>query len=292
MEFILPLILGISAGWLGSVYIEYFLAPQRAELQLSMAANIAAAQSKNTTDNGLADFLSANPFSISAYPVNTSDMPVAAPKEEIKAEVKNSFTTASLAWTIPEIGAWMRDNTNNKTDFVTIGENFEAYTLTEVLYDRAIFRDEENNNITKFFYLIDNNATVDMHAVAVPQPAAIPQPVVNQITAATPDQPGVISKEDVNSLMNNPFEEMKRFRMRPKFEGSEPIGIEIQWIQNDSILGKLGVQKGDVLKSVNGIPMKNMGDITNAINSLMNGTRFDVEVLRGNAPTNLTYLVR
>ena len=35
-----------------------------------------------------------------------------------------------------------------------------------------------------------------------------------------------------------------------------------------------------------------MGDITNSINSLLNGKRFDVEVLRGNAPVNLIYMVR
>ncbi|MBQ7217604.1 MAG: hypothetical protein IJS39_16685 [Synergistaceae bacterium] len=31
---------------------------------------------------------------------------------------------------------------------------------------------------------------------------------------------------------------------------------------------RLGVQRGDVIKSVNGIPFTNMGDIANSINSL------------------------
>ena len=288
--FIMPLILGISAGWLGSIFIEYTLAPRRAELKLSMAANIAAAQSAGTEDNGLSNFLSANPFSISAYPAATTEAPVH--REEPKVEVRNSFTTSTLTWTIPDIGAFVQDSSNNETEFIAVGDKFESYELTEVLYDRAVFKDEENNNITKFFYLATNE-NAPYVAQTIPQPQ--PEPVVqnNNMIAATPDgQPGVITQEDLNRLMMNPFEEMRRFRMRPKFEGNEPIGIEIQWIQNDSVLGKLGVVKGDVLKSVNGIPMKNMGDITNAVNSLMNGTRFDVEVLRGNAPINLTYMVR
>ena len=288
--FIMPLLLGISAGWLGSIFIEYALAPKRAELQLSMAANIAAAQNANTADNGLNSFLSANPFAISAYPVETSEMPVQ--KEAPKVEVKNSFTTSTLAWTIPDIGAFIQDSSNNETEFIAIGENFESYKLTDVLYDRAVFLDEENNSITKYFYLaINENAPIVAQTIAQPQPELTYN--AGNMIAATPDgQPGIITQEDLNRLMMNPFEEMRRFRMRPKFEGNEPIGIEIQWIQNDSVLGKLGVVKGDVLKSVNGIPMKNMGDITNAVNSLMNGTRFDVEVLRGNAPINLTYMVR
>ena len=77
-------------------------------------------------------------------------------------------------------------------------------------------------------------------------------------------------------------------RFRPK-DGD--TGLEIQWIQDDSILRQLGVQKGDVIKSVNGIPFTNMGDIANSINSLMNSERFDVEVTREGKPTALRYVV-
>jgi len=294
-EFIMPLLLGVSVGWLGTIFIDYTLSPKRAALQLNMAVNIATAQNRIKPDNGLNDFITANPFSISPMPI-ISDAPVVVQKEEVKVEAKNSFTTATLAWTLPRIGAWIQDNTNNKVDYIQIGENFDdVYMLTEVLYDRAIFRDirdEENNDITKYLNLI-NDETPAVAVVHTPPPVAMPPVAHSNMMAAIPGgQEGIISREDVNNLMMNPFDEMKRFRIRPKFDGNEPIGIEVQWIQNDSILGKLGVARNDVLKSVNGIPMKNMGDITNAINSLMNGSRFDVEVIRGNAPVMLTYVVR
>jgi type II secretory pathway component PulC len=293
MGYIMPLLLGISAGWLGSVGIEYYLTPKRAALEFSMAARTANAQNKTDQNNGLNDFISANPFSISAFPVINTDAPVVMPTEEPKIEVKNSFSTATLAGTFPEIGAFMQDNTNNRVDFIAVGDSFDVYRLTEVLYDRAIFRDQEDNDITKFFYITDNSTPANTQANIPSQPVPVHQPVVmNQMTAVPGGQPGVLTRADLDKLMMNPFDEMKKFRMRPKFEGNEPIGIEIQWIQNDSILGKLGVQKSDVIKSVNGIAIKNMGDITNAVNSLMNGTRFDVEVLRGGAPTNLIYQVR
>jgi S1-C subfamily serine protease len=38
--------------------------------------------------------------------------------------------------------------------------------------------------------------------------------------------------------------------------------------------------------------MNNMGDISNAINSLMDGSRFDVEVLRDGEQVPLSYVVR
>ena len=55
---------------------------------------------------------------------------------------------------------------------------------------------------------------------------------------------------------------------------------------------KLGVKKGDVIRSVNGFPFTNMGDIANSINSLMNSERFDVEVTRGGKTEALRYVVK
>ena len=290
--FIVPLVLGISAGWLGSIYIEYSVASRSAELKLNVATNASAAQGKRTEGKGLADFLSANPFSISALKEVVGKI-IITPVSNDNTEAKNSFAKASLAWTFPEIGAWVQDNANNRVDFIPIGESFEEYKLTEVLYDRAIFRDEENNDITKFLYLVEAGAG-STQANALPQPEEIPQTMASRgIIPATPDgQQGVISQELIDELMMNPFGELRKVRLRPKFEGNEPIGIEVQWTQHDSLLGNLGLARGDVIKSLNGIPMKNMGDIMNSINSLINGKRFDVELLRGNAPINLTYIVR
>ena len=289
VEFIMPLLFGISAGWLGTVFIDYYLSPKSALLQLNMAVNIAAAQNKIDPDNGLADFLSANPFSVSESPIAVS---VAETQTKVNVEVKNSFATAVLIGTAPQVGAWMQDNVNNKLDFIPIGESFDIYELIEVLYDKAIFKDEEDNNVTKFLYLLSENIPERPTASAAPSRPQRPAPVDDRVTAATEGQEGILDRELLNDLMINPFDEMKKIRIRPKFDGNESIGIEVQWIQNDSILGKLGVAKNDVIRSINGISIKNMGDIANAINSLMNGSRFDVEVLRGNDPIQLTYVVR
>ncbi|MCL1875178.1 MAG: hypothetical protein FWF87_02830 [Synergistaceae bacterium] len=289
-EFIMPLLLGISVGWLGTIFIDYALSPKSAELQLNMAANMAAAQNKVDPDNRLTDFLSANPFSISAFPfVGVAE----AQTREVNVEVKNSFAKATLTGTFPRVGIWLQDNTNDKLNFISIGENFDAYELTEVLYDRAIFQDNENNDFTKYLYLADTSggSRVANNTPALPPPPPPPPSQPSNIVASTPGNEGVIGREVIDNLMMNPFDEMKRFRIRPKFAGDEPVGIEVQWIQNDSVLTKLGVQKGDVMKSVNGIPMKNMGDITKGINSLLSGTEFNVEILREGAPINLVYTV-
>jgi len=90
----------------------------------------------------------------------------------------------------------------------------------------------------------------------------------------------------------NPLDEMKKFRLRPKFDGDRALGVEVQWMDRNSFLESVGVEKGDVIQSVNGLEIRNMGDVVNVINSLMGGSAFDVQVLRGGTPVSLKYNIR
>ena len=48
----------------------------------------------------------------------------------------------------------------------------------------------------------------------------------------------------------------------------------------------------DVIKAVNGVQITNLSDATNAVNSMMSGTRFDVTLERSNKPLELKYQVK
>ena len=94
-------------------------------------------------------------------------------------------------------------------------------------------------------------------------------------------------RELVDKLLLNPYEEMAKIRMIPSENG-----MKIARIAADSVLASVGVQKEDVIKAVNGVNITNLGDATNAINSMMTGNRFDVTVERGGAPVELSYEVQ
>ena len=168
-----------------------------------------------------------------------------------------------------------------------VDTSFDVYTLAEVTYREAVFvRDDEVAVLELLYGAPSPKTAMKPLPTAKATPANVP---AGNVVAATEEQDGQVPSELVNQLVQNPFDELKKVRLRPK--DGEP-GLEIQWIQNDSILKQLGVQKGDVIKGVNGIPFSNMADIANSINSLMNSERFDVEVTRGGKPTSLRYVVR
>jgi type II secretory pathway component PulC len=228
------------------------------------------------------------------YPsIEEDDLFIAAQKMREEGMAQFSFSNVNIATFIRFMSELLQENivfTSRLTQKISI-VSLEPIPLSQARQTMLSVLAMHNLSLLEMgSYSILSVVPEPVSVKSDPQPEDIHQS--NMIAAAPDGQAGVITQEDLNKLMMNPFEEMRKFRLRPKFEGNEPVGIEIQWIQNDSILGKLGVVKGDVLKSVNGIPTKNMDDITKAVNALMNGTRFDVEVIRDNAPINLTYMVR
>ena len=288
---VLPVIGGLVMGYLASVGLGYafgILAGSSAMTDASVSGSRESSQS-SSGPRGLDGFLSANPFHISPQ---KPDTPAPAPKveEAPKTQVATTLDDVILRGTLPGIGGWFEQK--GKLSLILVGKNIGRYRLASVKYNEAVFRrgTQSVRKLITYGPVAEAKSTPAPAPKAAPAPAPTPQPLqTGTVTAATGDTEGSVPAELVNSLVQNPFDELKRIRMRPNEKAG---GLEVQWIQNDSLLKRLGVQRGDVIKSVNGIPFTNMGDIANSITSLMNSERFDVEVTRGGNSTALRYVVK
>ena len=287
-----PLLCGLVLGRLASVGIGY--AFEKFSGTGGITNSIVSGQSNNTEtaaiNRGLGDFAKANPFKISPQKPPVVEE---APKPVVEVKPKEPEPTLDdlvLRATFPGLGAWVENKDGLK--LLLIGKNIDRFRLTSVSSYEAEFR-RGKTRVKKY---ITYGPIAVKKVEEAPKPAPVPKKEPEQpkqtgnIVASVPgQQEGEVPSEIVNQLVQNPFDELKRIRMRPNETAG---GLEVQWIQNDSILKRLGVQRGDVIKSVNGIPFTNMGDIANSINSLMNSERFDVEVTRGGNNTALRYVVR
>ncbi len=291
--FILPVLCGLALGRLASIVLGFGLGAftgTAGEINATVT-NVSDTAAVIDNQRGLDGFIAANPFHIS--PVNPeSENAKKDDDEPKKVEAPDTgLKDLILRGTLPGVGAWVENN--NNLILLLVGKNIENYKLTSVTYSEAVFK-RGQNSVTKFItYGPLGEGTKKAEApkkAPVAQAAPAPSDNSNNVVAAVPGgQEGEVSSETVNQLVQNPFDELKRVRIRPSEAAG---GLEVQWIQNDSILKKLGVKKGDVIRSVNGIPFTNMGDIANSINSLMNSERFDVEVTRGGKTEALRYVVR
>ncbi|NLL36347.1 MAG: hypothetical protein GX256_02350 [Fretibacterium sp.] len=276
----LPILLGVTLGWFAmtcaGVLLDGFY-PSAVEL----SAPSGLEKPQDGEEDRLSAFLASNPFRI-------SPMPALTPPEKQVSEVvaTGSLASATLRGTLPGVAALLEDRGQDR--FVLVGTSFDSFTLETVTGHRAVFVASPDRVVKELLYGGPSSSAKSPGSLA--SPAALPgAPLpVGNVVPASDGSVGELPSGLVSQLVENPFEELKRVRLRPTKEGT---GLQIEWIQQDSILSRLGVREGDVVKGINGIPFRNMADIANSINSLMNSERFDVEVTRDGKATSLQYVV-
>ena len=196
-----------------------------------------------------------------------------------------ALSSMMLVGTIPNIAAWVR--IGDETSFILKGQLFRGYTLELIDSGRILISKDGNNNP---LYLSLSGAA--------PLPESVPTPIgdpangknANAIQQAVPGgSEGVISRELINQLMTNPYNEMGKIRMVPDESGA---GMKILRVAPDSLLGQLGMKEGDTLSGFNGISIVNMANLSNAIGSLMGGSRMDLQLKRNSEDVMLPYAVR
>lgn len=220
-----------------------------------------------------------------------SEDPFGAKKaQENKKEGINTAANLKLAGTLSHTAAYLDGGTG--AELILKGQDYMGFRLVSVGPGEAeIERDGKSTVI--YMPLTTAGGSVapssskpsrTQNIWNSPRPKAVNLPGVQP---ASPGTAGSVPRELVDKLLLNPYEEMAKIRMIPSENG-----MRIARIAADSVLASVGVQKEDVIKAVNGVNITNLGDATNAINSMMTGNRFDVTVERGGAPVELSYEVQ
>lgn len=92
----------------------------------------------------------------------------------------------------------------------------------------------------------------------------------------------------MSDIMSNLDEYIGKARVIPYFKGGEPYGFRVSNVDKESIIYELGVRSGDILRSVNSIPIRSPEDAFKAYQDLQNDPSVEVEIERGGQPTTLT----
>lgn len=283
------------AGYLCSLFISFIAAllvcfmaqTVLAERTMQLQTLLAQAVSKRPPSIFSTASLSPNTkINFSAFKVANKTVVVEQPEEKKETKPIDAFR---LIGTVSPVAAWIA--VDNKTSLVLKDQEFNGYHLEYVLPGSVTFllEDEEYELYLNF----------SANAPAAPK-APAKEPVEAAATTTEPGKSsevqvadfngtdGVISRELLNSLLMNPYGELGKVRIVPSQAG----GITIRNMRPDSLLHQLGVKQNDQITGINGVPIKDMPSVVNAMNSMMSGSRLDFDVIRDKQPGKLTYVVK
>jgi type II secretory pathway component PulC len=202
-----------------------------------------------------------------------------------------------LVGTLPSVGAWVE--LDNRSALVLKGKELDGYRLEEIEPGYAVFaREGEKFPIYLVYWTPGDKrspssatraarAQPPAQAPAPPAQPAAPGGAGGVVQATTNGEDGTITRELLNELLVNPLDEVKKMRLVPSDNGMMIMGMK-----SDSLFNKLGMKPNDVITSVNGIGIDDVGNVSNVISSMMSGTRLDFQIERDGSPVKLGYAVK
>ncbi|MBN2298781.1 MAG: PDZ domain-containing protein [Deltaproteobacteria bacterium] len=100
-----------------------------------------------------------------------------------------------------------------------------------------------------------------------------------------PEAPG---PSGMTSIMKNLDQYIGSARVVPYFKGGEPYGFRVSNLKEDTMVYELGVRSGDIIRSVNGIPIRTPEDAFNVYQELQNQSAVEVELERAGESTTVS----
>ncbi|MGC9325323.1 MAG: type II secretion system protein N [Desulfomonilia bacterium] len=109
----------------------------------------------------------------------------------------------------------------------------------------------------------------------------------------SPPRPSVPEPRDegpsgLTDVMRNLDQYIGKARVVPYFREGEPYGFRVSNVTDDALIYELGVRSGDIIRSVNGMPIRTPEDAFAAYQELQNESTVDLELERQGETTTIT----
>ena len=134
--------------------------------------------------------------------------------------------------------------------------------------------------------IMDVNGQEQM--LVVEEAKTVPGVASRRQPGAAPVRPPAAAPSGMTSIMKNLDQYIGSARVVPYFKGGEPYGFRVSNLKEDTMVYELGVRSGDIIRSVNGIPIRTPEDAFNAYQELQNQSAVEVELERAGESTTVS----
>ena len=102
----------------------------------------------------------------------------------------------------------------------------------------------------------------------------------------------IVDRREVAEAFSNIPKLLSQVQAVPVFSKTGMQGVTLMAIKSDSIFDRLGFQKGDLLKTINGVSIGDPGTLLTALRRVKDEPRVNLEIERNNKPLTLAYEIR
>jgi general secretion pathway protein C len=208
--------------------------------------------------------------------------------------------------------AVIEDLSTKRQDLYRLGDQIRDARVVEVTRNRVVLEHRGQREELLSFEKSDAGASPGEPTarqpsmprrqvpLSEPQPTEPPQaaPQENQEEAADHDIERVsentwrINRDDLVEQVDNFGQLMRDARLTPHFSGGQPDGFMISNLPKDTLLVRMGLRSGDILKGINGQKFGSLEEFFQIYQQLQTEPMLQLEVERSNRTETFTYEIR
>ncbi|MBC8177519.1 MAG: hypothetical protein H8E19_08945 [Deltaproteobacteria bacterium] len=98
-----------------------------------------------------------------------------------------------------------------------------------------------------------------------------------------------VARSDIQDSLKNINKLLTQARIRPHLKDGKPDGFALSYIKANSFFTKLGLRRGDIVKSINGKQINTPEDAFSFYQALESGAPLSMEISRGGKPKTINY---
>ncbi len=101
-----------------------------------------------------------------------------------------------------------------------------------------------------------------------------------------------VSRDELSEQIDNLGQQLTEARLTPHFTGGQPDGFMLTNIPKESVLERIGLRNGDILKGVNGQKFSSLDELLRMYEQMQSESQLRLELERGQRTETLTYEIR
>ncbi|MDZ7698602.1 MAG: type II secretion system protein GspC [Deltaproteobacteria bacterium] len=172
--------------------------------------------------------------------------------------------------------AVIEDNKGKKQGLYRVGDPVKNAKIIAIFRGKVVLREDGKDQI------------LEMEEMEPPEGGGTP----SSTDSGTHGDVITVGRSDITTSLGNINKLLTQVRIRPHVRNGKPDGFILSYISSDSIFSKLGLQRGDVIKRLNGQPIKTPEDAFSFYKALESGSTLSLDILRKGKEKTIEYNIR
>ena len=175
---------------------------------------------------------------------------------------------------------------DQKEEVYRVGDKIEGAEIIAIESRRVLMR---RNGMTEALILVVQKLqTVTNRSARTGTDAVYTNNRIQKIS----DYERVVSNETFTQQLKNLPRLLQQAKTVPHIEDGQQAGFRVVAIQSGSVFRDLGIEQEDIIRSVNGTPVRTVEEALNAYRNLRTAKAFQLDLLRGGREVTINFSVQ